>query len=218
MNKKVTALLMSLLTLTANATNLPEKEKPSHHRVGATGALANNTWQWEFSYHYMFCPYIGIGTGIGMWGQIASEGYPSGKDWSINDYYEGTKNGYLRPSIVLRSPILLKTKQLDCGLFAEPGLMMSLPEVNVQIDLYYQDYPVEHRFISSSKGQWGAIDCRMGVYLNVEHVDITLGWFLSGHDIYSYRRNLEYAGEKFNQFYPKKQLWQGAFLTLSYTF
>lgn len=43
-------------------------EDETHHRIGFNGALtSSDSWQLEFSYHYMFNRYIGLGGSMGSW-------------------------------------------------------------------------------------------------------------------------------------------------------
>ena len=74
---------------------------------------------------------------------------------------------YLRPSLVLISPALLKIRDAKIKLLAEPGIMMNVPYQCVGIDIYENGVPVDYVTRSSSKGQWCAIDCRAGVNVTI---------------------------------------------------
>ncbi|MCI7273332.1 hypothetical protein MR642_03295 [bacterium] len=117
----------------------------------------------------------------------------------------------------LKSPAL-KIKDAYLGVYAEPGLMMNIPYHSVYIDKTTNRPETEYEKISTSKGQWCAMDLRVGIYVNVGPCGISAGYTMSNFDIYSQRRHLSYNGVSFSQFYPKKSFTQGVYLTLSYYF
>ncbi len=186
------------------------------HRFGLNGALtSSDTWQTEMEYHYMFLPYIGVGGSFGMWKQYYYDGLPGGSDWWLIDDDEYISNLYLRPSLVLISPALLKIRDAKIKLLAEPGIMMNVPYQCVGIDIYENGVPVDYVTRSSSKGQWCAIDCRAGVNVTIGPINITAGYLISNFNIYGISRNIEFRGEKFSKYYPNKRYLQGAFLSLT---
>lgn len=191
----------------------------THHRASVSGMLtSSDCWQVDLSYHYMVFRCLGIGGGLGCWGNYYSDGYASGNDWHISSDCEKPSNVYLRPSIVLKSPAV-KIRDSYLGLYAEPGIMMNLPYERVWIDKTanwpHTDY--NHK-TSTSKGQWCAADVRLGVYCNAGPCGISAGYVMSNFDIYSQYRHLSYDGISFGQFYPKKPFMQGVYLTASYYF
>lgn len=53
-------------------------EDKTHHRIGFNGALtSSDSWQLEFSYHYMFNRYIGLGGSMGSWQVWYEDGWAS---------------------------------------------------------------------------------------------------------------------------------------------
>lgn len=61
-------LLLVVFILITSPLILLAKETvdKTHHRVGFNGALtSSDTWQLEFSYHYMLNKYVGLGGSVG---------------------------------------------------------------------------------------------------------------------------------------------------------
>lgn len=193
-----------------------DDDLPGKHRFGFMGALTSgDVWMLEAEYHFMVCPYVGLGGSLGTWKQYMSEGYPSGSGWMVEDDDLRMSNVYLRPSLLLVSPSLFKIGDVGVGVMAEPGVMMNIPYKCVSIDLHEHGITTDYTTRSSSKGQWCAVDCRAGVNITVGPVNITAGYLISNFDIYGIARNIEYQGVKFDQFYPRKRSMQGAFLSLT---
>ncbi|MDE5644331.1 MAG: hypothetical protein K2I45_01665 [Muribaculaceae bacterium] len=221
--KRLTVIIFATITL-CNALYARQFEDLTHHRASISGLLtSSDTWQVDLAYHYMIFPYFGAGGGIGGWDNYFGEGHASGTNWHISSDDENPWNIYLRPSIVLRSPAL-EIKQVYLGIYAEPGVMLNIPYHSVYIEqTVHTDHTAnltvsESKKISTSNGQWCALDLRAGVYANVGPCEISAGYVISNYDIYSQRRHLNYNGVSFSRFYPRKSLMQGAYLTLSYYF
>lgn len=190
----------------------------AHNRVSFSGSVtSSDSYQLEASYHYMFNRYIGVGGALGFWKVWYEEGWASGKDWEIESDDNAPFNFYLHPSLILKSPSL-KIKNVDLGLYAEPGVMMNVPYAGVNIRQYtkWPDYELDH--ISTCKGQWFALDLRVGVYVNIGPCGFSAGYLMSNFDVYSQYRHLSYKGIKFSRFYPNKSFMHGGFLTASYYF
>lgn len=217
--KRLATIIFVLIALcTTTTVHARQFEDLTHHRASLSGLLTfSDAWQVDFAYHYMIFPYLGVGGGIGGWGNYYVDGYASGSNWHISSDDEKPWNIYLRPSIVLKSPAL-KIKDAYLGVYAEPGLMMNIPYHSVYIDKTINWPETEYEKISTSKGQWCAMDLRVGIYVNVGPCGISAGYTMSNFDIYSQRRHLSYNGVSFSQFYSKKSFMQGAYLTLSYYF
>lgn len=219
----VSVVSASIGAIAQNSDMLPEKlehemEDKTHHRVGFNGALtSSDTWQLEFSYHYMFNKCIGLGGSAGAWEVYFEDGRASGSNWMIDGDYNKPWNLYLRPSILLKTPAL-RYRACSWSLFAEPGVMLNIPYQKVWIESYPNRRVVEHDYVSTTKGQWLAIDLRVGVSLDMEPCGISAGYMISNLDVYSQYRHLSYKGTSFKDFYPSKPLMQGAYLSLSYSF
>ncbi|MCM1483618.1 MAG: hypothetical protein NC043_04720 [Muribaculaceae bacterium] len=223
MNRMRTLGLVAAMALGTALYGGAEERKESnfefgHNRVEVSGMLTStDSWQMEVGYHYMINRYIGVGGSFGGWKVYFEEGFPSGKNWDIESDDNKPYNLYLRPSVVLKSPAL-KVGQVDLGLFAEPGVMMNVPYTRVSIRQYTTWPNYEPKSVSTSKGQWCAVDVRAGVYANVGPCGISAGYMMSNLDVYSQYRHLSYNGIPFSEFYPQKSFMQGAYLTLSYYF
>lgn len=57
------------------------EEEALKNRVALSGLLtSSDSWQIEFSYHYMFNKYIGLGGSVGLWKVYYEEGWASGSN------------------------------------------------------------------------------------------------------------------------------------------
>ena len=74
------------------------------------------------------------------------------------------------------------------------------------------------REVTSSRGKWVMPDCRLGVTMQADNVDISFGYYVSTLDVYSEYRSMTFNGEHFGSTLPKHELQQGAFVSLSYNF
>lgn len=200
-----------------NAQNTPTSEK---NRISVGGELAStNTWQIDFAYHYMISPYAGLGASIGIWKEFAIGGVPKGNGWSIADEYKKTENFYLRPSMYIVSPILIKISDGSLKSFVEPGFMMNIPYCNVGVSLLDEyGFAKDVRNVSTNKGKWYALDCKIGFSLFFENTSISIGYQYSTLDVFAMRRNLIYDNKRFNEFYPNSKSQHSGFISMSYYF
>lgn len=216
------AAILSLAILTIPANSMAAKngddENFTHHRASMTGALtSSDCYQLQLSYHYMFWKYFGVGGSVGNWQNYFETGYASGPGWEIDDDDNKPWNLYLRPSVVVKSPAL-RIKNVYLSLYAEPGIMLSIPYTRVSIEKIYNMQVVDYDHASTSRGQWLAFDIHLGINADIGPAGISIGYLMSNLDIYSQFRHLRYDGVSFSEFYPKESFMQGAYLTLSYNF
>lgn len=185
-------------------------------RVAVSGTLtSSDSYSIEASYHYMFCPYGGVGGALGYWANYYEDGWASGPDWNIDSDDNKPSNLYLRPSVVLKSPGI-RYRATRWSLYAEPGVMLNIPYQRVCIEST-TDWPkTDYHYISTGKGQWFAVDLRIGICATIGPCEVSVGYMMSNLDIYSQYRHLSYQGTSFKDFYPTKSFMQGAYLTLSY--
>ena len=195
-----------------------EDDENPRCRVAFNATLtSSDTYSLEASGHYMLCRYVGIGGALGIWANYYDDGWASGKDWNIDDDDNRPSNLYLRPSVVLESPAI-RYRASSWSLFAEPGIMLNIPYQRVCIEST-PDWPViEYDYISTNKGQWLAYEVRAGISLGIGPCGLSAGYTISNLDIYSQYRHLTYKGTPFTDFYPRKPLMQGAYISLAYTF
>ncbi len=212
----VLAMLLCICSVATASAEGEEDDKIGPHRFGFIGALtSSDTWQLEMGYHYMLRPWLGLGGELGMWKQYYSDGLPEGHDWIIDSDDEYLQNLYLRPSVLLVSPTLFHIRDAQFGLVAEPGVMLNIPYQSVGINKLEGLIATDYVSRGTSKGQWCAVDCRVGLNVKIGPVNITAGYLVSNFDIYGIARNIKYDGVKFDTFYPKKKLMQGAYLSLT---
>ena len=165
----------------------------------------------------MICPYAGVGAAIGYWKNYYDYGLASGPDWNIDDDDNRPSNLYLRPSVVLHSPSL-RIGQTRWALYAEPGAMLNVPYQRVCIEITRNLFPVDYDYVSTTAGQWLAVELRLGVVMDIGPCGFSAGYMMSNLDIYSQYRHLSYDGVSFDRFYDSKPFMQGAYLTFSYNF
>lgn len=222
MNNKVIAIFGLIIMMIKVNVSAQDKNEGNfdfaQNRVSFSGLLtSSDSYQLEASYHYMFNRYIGLGGALGYWSVWYEDGWAAEKDWEIESGDNKPYNLYLRPSVVLKTPAL-KIRQVDIGLYAEPGLMLNLPYTGVNIRQYthWPDYNLKHT--STSKGQWFAVDLRLGGFVSFGPCGFSAGYTMSNFDVYSQYRHLSYKGNTFSKYYPKRPFMQGAYLTASYYF
>ena len=190
----------------------------THNRAAFSGTLTSSySYSLEASYHYMFCKYIGVGGAVGYWANWYEDGWASGSDWNIDEDNNKPSNLYLRPSVVLKSPCI-RLKATKWSLYAEPGTMLNVPYQRVCIEKTQNPMRTDYDYISTNKGQWFAIDLRVGIFVNFGPCGFSAGYIMSNLDVYSQYRQLSYKGTSFSKYYPKKSFMQGAYLTASYYF
>lgn len=211
------SLLVLCLILCQSLSYAGEGEDKLSHRLGFNGALtSSDSWLLEFSYHYMFNRYIGLGGSVGSWAVYFEEGYASGSNWHIADDDNKPWNFYLRPSVLLKTPAL-KYRSSAWSVFAEPGVMLNIPYRSVCIETARNWTTVDYNDISTSKGQWLAFELRVGVSLDIGPCGISAGYLMSNLDVYSQYRHLSFKGTSFADFYPRRPFMQGAYVSLSYS-
>ena len=163
----------------------------------------------------MFSRCIGLGGSAGSWKVYFEEGWASAKNWNIDEDDNKPSNFYIRPSVLLKTPAW-RYRACAWSLFADPGVMMNVPYQSVCIEST-QNWPtIEYDYISTNKGQWLALDVRLGVSLDIGPCGISAGYLMSNHDVYSQYRHLSYNGISFKEFYPEKPFMQGVYISLSY--
>ena len=212
-------LLFVVFIISPLITCAKDLEDKTLHRLGFNGALnSSDTWQLEFSYHYMlFNNYVGIGGSVGSWKVYYEDGWASGSNWNIDDDDNKPSNFYLRPSVLLKTPAW-KYRACAWSIFTESGVMLNIPYQRVCIEKTPNLPDIDYDYISTNKGQWFALDLRIGVSLDVGPCGISAGYMMSNLDVYSQYRHLSYNRISFEKFYPNKPFMQGAYISCSYNF
>ena len=178
MNKRITEIFCLITILIAMPALAQDKSEENFNfansKVSFSGLVtSSDSYQLEASYHYMFNRYIGLGGAFGYWSVWYEDGWAAEKDWEIESDDNKPSNFYLRPSIVLKSPAL-KIKQVDLGLYAEPGIMLNIPYQRINIRQYINWPDYDYKYVSTSKGQWFAIDLRVGIFVILDLADSVL--------------------------------------------
>ncbi len=193
------------------------EEENKHHGIGLTGELTSGTtWQMEVSYHWFPIQYVGIGASLGLWKQIGGDESPATEEWRISEDSHNITNGYFMPSLLFRTPALIKTEDVKIGLMAEPGCMMNVPYDKVSLEKTYgTGIPIEQEKISYHKGNLLAFNFRVGIYTSFDNITMSLGYVYSDLDIYAMRRNMRYDNIHFSGFYPKRKAVGGLYVKVS---
>lgn len=215
-------LAATVLTISCNlyaATDSNGSDKYYHH-VGVTGELTSNfAWQLEVSYHWFPIKYVGVGASVGTWKQIDSDDGPWTTDWRLTEDSHNISNVFLMPSLLLVSPAIIKTENLQVGVMGQPGFMMNIPYNQATIEITSAaGIPMDYKHVSNNNGRWYAFSLRIGVYVTLDRATISAGYAYSDLDIYSMRRNMRFENIRFDEFYPKKKAIGGAFLSVACSF
>lgn len=216
----IKAVFVLLLLCCIQPIKAQQIEKLMRNRITVSGILTScNTWQTDASYHYMICHNIGIGASIGMWKQISVEGLPKGEGWKIYEKNEKLENFYIRPSIYITSPKIVRLSECSINLFTELGFMMNIPYNRVLILLQdKQGVTYDLKNLRSHNGRWYAFDCKAGISLDFGEGGLSIGYLYSNLDIFAMRRGMEYGNKRFNDFYPSRKPLQGGYLSVYYAF
>lgn len=212
-----TVVIMAIIPGRIIASPENSDERNRHHSIGMTGEITSNTtWQLETSYHWFPVTYIGVGASVGIWRQIGGDNIPATNDWRVSENSKNVTNVFFMPSLLLRTPALVKTEDINIGFMAEPGIMMNVPYDKVYIEKKNEaGIPVADTKISYNKGKWFAFNFRAGIYASFDNVNISLGYVCSNLEIYAMRRNMQYGNVNFKDFYPKQKYHGGMYIRIS---
>ena len=216
MRNNLRILWIAIAAFTATASGASDIEYFTHHRASVSGTLTSSlTYSAEMGYHYMLRDFAGIGISLGYWKNFYAEGWAAESNWNISSDDECPSNLYLRPSVIIKSPAV-RIRDAYLSLYGEPGVMINLPYQRVAIESTSEWPKTDYTFISTTKGQWLAMELRAGICIDIGGCGISAGYMFSNYDINSQYRHLSYRGVSFNRYYPRKPVMHGAFLSLSY--
>lgn len=216
------------LILALSVCALANAQTGSGNRISFIGGIdTNDAFDLEFTYHYYPCRYVGLGGGIGYYRQFDCDAYPQGDvaggkytSWIIDEGDTRAEHAYLRPSVRLSSPSMMKGNSWAMNAVLEPGLQLLIPFASVSID--YDNsltYARDSKIVSTTKGDWMYWNVRAGLEVTVNgNLSIELGYGISNLDIYSARRKMTVENVSLSTFYPPKELTQTYYLSLSYRF
>lgn len=226
MNRKI--LFNALWLLTVGCVSV--QSQTDRQQAVLTAALnSNDAYELELSYHYLFLPCVGIGGGVGYSKQWYNDYIPDGymandsrTSWRMDDECRKVEKLYIRPSILLKTPPLIKMGKGRIGLQIEPGLQLTIPYTGVWIEYERYgdrfDYESKSKHISSNKGDWCFWHLKSSMNWTVNKVFIGLGYSISNMDIYSTRRTMTVENTPFSTFYPGKRLTHVFFISSGYSF
>lgn len=126
-------LAILLLSLILSANNLVARNDVKH-RAGLNLDFNGDTYSLGLSYHYMFCPWVGIGGGIGYFSHVSDSGLMGNigswwdddyyGDYYYDDEYEPPLSFYVEPSVILRTPRLIGRGEFGIGLTARGSVRL----------------------------------------------------------------------------------------------
>lgn len=222
MNSRLTYFIIFLfLHCSSYAQSLMDKS-----RMTLTAGLNTNyAYDLEFSYHRMLLPYLGVGGGIGYFSQWYNEYLPYGEthgrwnSWVLCDSDKKIGKVYLRPSVLLSTPALLKLGKYKISLQGECGVQLLIPYAGVHIDYVNSiTYDSKSIYKSTSKGKWLFWNVKGGINLSLHNSAIVLGYGISNLDIYSSRRFINVENVSLSDFYPEKKMTHSLFICLIHAF
>ncbi|MDE6327799.1 MAG: hypothetical protein K2L91_04650 [Duncaniella sp.] len=218
-------LLISILTICVSVSAVAGSgfnhgdEKASRFRIGMNLQFtSHSSWQIDFGCHYMLSPYVGLGGSVGGWRQFRSPISPEGPNWWVLRSDRHPSNVFLRPSVLLMTGELIRIGKAGFGLTACPGVQLNVPHQRVTIEIANNWDYTDNVKVSTTKGEWIAVDCRAGLYMHAGPVYLQAGYVASSLNIYGMYRNLEYNHVSFKEFYPHSSWLQGGYVTVSYNF
>ena len=191
------------------------------------GVYINNeqAWQIEPSISWYFYKYFGLTFGVELTRQYNQPSRQTTIDGHEAELVDNERNiGWImfKPSLILKTPVIWKSKEDDLCLWAqvEPGLSLACPFRN-SLTYEMKDFSggigqtVGYRKFPNEELQWLYWNTRISVCFSVDRFVFRGGYCISNLDYYSGRRNVRLANG--NQFYvPKKELSQSIFLSIGY--
>lgn len=159
--------LCLLCWLGAFAQSLDVDGERSHWEVNFLAGLNNDGWETDFGITYFPIQYVGIKADIGFAGEIEELGDWGKDEWETGHHYAARFK--FIPSLVLRTPQLVRWKSQDAGfyLFAEPGIVLS-PGAR-----------------GSKNAEWCNWDFKAGVNLQLDRIILFAGYGISNFSLMS---------------------------------
>ncbi|MGN0213720.1 MAG: hypothetical protein ACI4AH_02795 [Muribaculaceae bacterium] len=219
MKKCASIVLAAALACAAASAQRNDNGKLYHHQLELSGMVVSRAWLVDIAYHYRLNAFVGVGGSFGVWGNFVSQDGAYGDGWRMRYNSNQPGNVFLRPSLSLYSPMLLNIGGMEWKIYAEPGVIMQIPYGRAYVSTYdAQDRFVDECVVTSSHGKWAMPDCRLGVTVQADNCNLSVGYYVSTLDIYSTYRNMRFNGEHFDWTLPKHKLQQGLFVSISYNF
>ena len=130
---KVWLISLSLLCCTMYAEDKGKQIK--RNNVAVEMALtSDDTYSLESGYRFNLLHSLSAGVSLGYW-KTFTEHFPHGQNWCFSDDYRKVSNFYLRPNVMLTTPKLFGIRYCKFGLYANPGVMLNIPNAKADIDI-----------------------------------------------------------------------------------
>lgn len=124
---------LSLLCCTMYAEDKGKQIK--RNNVAVEMALtSDDTYSLESGYRFNLLHSLSAGVSLGYW-KTFTEHFPHGQNWCVSDDYRKMSNFYLRPNVMLTTPKLFGIRYCKFGLYANPGVMLNIPNAKADIDI-----------------------------------------------------------------------------------
>lgn len=185
--KQLTVLLSSIILTASTMHSSPDDPR---HRTGLDLDFNGDVYSIGLNYHYMVCPYVGLGGAIGLWRQTGSDGllgdltYDDGWEWDYgygyyDDYEVGPTAFYFQPSAVILTPNFWTGNNLALGMTFKPWVRFSTNyhfTSNINLNGNYRELDYKCRNITFGGN--------IGPTFYVGPVAITAGYQISTLDCY----------------------------------
>lgn len=201
----------TITSLLAAATAFFANGQEEHNRLGLNIGFDGDFYHLEMTYHYMLCPYVGIGGGLGYWSAISNDGllgdilYPDDYDYYYDDRdYDLAL--FIEPSIVLQSPVIkFRDQNLGISFTVIPSARFST------------NYNIETTSYDHDRWNYENYDCdnisfglQAGPTLHVGPMTATIGYVISTLDV---NRNYKPETRRYT-----RSPYQGAFIEIAARF
>ncbi|MCI1741686.1 MAG: hypothetical protein LKI18_04815 [Prevotella sp.] len=209
-------------------TLMAQEEKIKSNQYTLSGALdSNSAWELEFSYMRRIFPYIGIGAGINIYHQYSDEISASGgnvpgtsiSQWILSNNSKQATGLVFNPFVHIKTPTLFHIDEMGVNIFTEPGLSIAfLTDKNVGVNYWNGSGYYDTKTFYGHGGNWLYWHYRIGGSMENEDVVLSMGYFASNIDFYSYKRNIRIENVRLGDNLPKKHFNWGIFISLGYKF
>lgn len=193
------------------------------------GIYLNNEQAWtiEPCYSLYFYKYFGLSVGIELTGQYNQPGRTTVIDGHEAELTYNERNIawiILKPSIILRTPMLWKSKDgyMNFWIQMEPGLSFGCPFRN---SLTYEikefqgnvGYTTEYRRFPNQGLNWFYWNADASLNFKIDRIVCGIGYGISNLDYYSGRRNVT-LDNRTKFWVPNKSVSQNIFIKIGYLF
>lgn len=201
----ILSVILSFNTIKASSSD-------PRHRVGTGIDFNGDMYSVGVNYHYMLCPFAGIGAEIGIWRETSSDGLLDDLTWDWDYDYRlpsGPTAFYFEPSAVVVTPNFITRSNFALGMTFKPWVRFS---TNYHIDEPYL-MPSGAWTVYSYKCRTVTFGCNLGPTFYFGPLALTVGYQISTIDT---MRSYRYTSSGTLTYSSKPS--QGLFVELSATF